>query len=63
MLSCDDHPVEPCNGVAVAVWYTLNDTKGFISEEVVIHSLLPVKRDVGWHVAGRGCGHRVNVDL
>ena len=55
------HPVAQCNGLAVR--YTLSDSKGFISEEVTIHSLLPVKRDVGWCVAGPGCGHRVNVDL
>ena len=46
MLSSDDHPITLRN--RFAVWHTLDDTKSFFAEEVIVHLLLPVEGYVGW---------------
>ena len=40
MLPCVHHAMAPCH--RLAIWHTFNDTKGFVAEEVVVYSLLPV---------------------
>jgi len=32
-------------------------------EEILVYSLLPMKRNIGWGVAGLGCGSRIDVYL
>lgn len=61
VLSCDDHPVTPRNGFAVR--HTLDDAKGFVAEEVIVHPLLPVEGYVGRCMAGLRCGCGVNMYL
>jgi len=40
MLPCDHHSVAPCH--RFTIWYAFNDTKSLVSQEVFIHTLLPM---------------------
>ena len=40
VLACYHHPMAP--GDRFAIWHVLDDTEGFITEEVFVYSLLPV---------------------
>ena len=59
VLSCDDRPTTPRNGVAI--WHALDDAQSFVVEEVIVHSLLPVKQCVDRCVAGSRYGRWVNM--
>ena len=61
MLPSNHHAVAPCYRFTKR--YTLYDTKSFISEEIFIHFLLPVKGYGGRGVACLRWSGRVNMDL
>ena len=61
MLVCDDHSMTPRDGFAVR--HTLDDTKSFVAQEVIVYPLLLVEGYVGRCVAGLRCGCGVNMDL
>lgn len=48
MLSCDDHPVAPRDGLAVL--HPLDE--GFVTKEIIKDLLLPMDGHSGWGVAG-----------
>ena len=60
MLASDDHPMTPRDGFAVR--HTLDDTKSFVAQKVIVYPLLPVEGYVGQCVAGLRCGCGVNMD-
>ena len=56
MLTSDHHAVTPCCGFTI--WYTFNHPEGFITQEIIIYLLLPVKGTGAgvWHALGGAAG-------
>lgn len=61
MFTCDDYFVILCNGFIVR--YAFDDVKSFVTEEVIVYSLLLVEGYVGRCVVGFRCGCRVDMDF
>ena len=60
MLTSDHHAVTPSCGFTI--WHTFNDPEVFITQEIIIYSLLPVKGHRSGSVACLGWSSGVNMD-